>query len=98
MGPGGRRVFLNTALTESLANGATEHPIGAAAVREMTADDLTTPRGWSASVKFAQGAHGWLWFEVFGPTPTGRPTVASRDAPGCTGCHDQGRDRVRSVR
>ena len=92
MGPGGVRIFLNPVLARSIASGDAPHPIGSAAVREMYDKDHVTRVGWSASVKTPEG---WFWFERFDRLP--HPSVASRAAPGCTGCHASGRDQVQTA-
>lgn len=93
MNPSGIRIFLSPALAASVSGGQEAHPVGAAAVREIYGPDHAQRVGWSASIKTADG---WFWYEEF--TRHGRATVAQREAPGCTGCHDGGRDRVQTTR
>lgn len=91
MNPSGIRVFLSPSLADSVARGDGDHPLGAAAVREIFSPDHATRVGWSASVKTE---NGWYWYEEF--DRHGKATVAGSDAPGCTGCHEGGRDLVQT--
>lgn len=96
MAPGGSRVFANPTLADSLAANHASHPIGAAAVRELYAEDLQTLTGYAVMIKVAADpADGWFWFERFLAQP--KPSVAARSAPGCTGCHASEADFVQPM-
>jgi hypothetical protein len=96
---GGAKIFFNDALEDSYAEARDAHPVGSAAVRELYEDDLTSLRGYGLIRKTRDGASdpsAWFWYEAF-DTPTGwSPLVAEHAAPGCTGCHAEGRDFVQS--
>lgn len=87
------RTFVDDTLFASLQAGNAEHPVGAAAVKELYgAGDQV--RGWSVMVKVALGAgdDGWYWYERYDDSVYG-------DGVGdgtCTGCHGSGVDYVRS--
>jgi len=94
---GGARVLFNPLLAASFAAGAQSHPVGAAAVRELYAPDLVTPKGLAMMVKIdpkATDEAGWFWYEIFSFDADAQPTVAQLDAPGCLGCHAAGVDLV----
>jgi hypothetical protein len=88
------RVFVNDLLLESLEEGRTEHPAGAAAVKEIYGPTLVL-RGWAVTVKLqddADNGRGWYWFERVG-------TSVFADGPGqigCSGCHSLGTDYFRT--
>ncbi len=93
-GPHGQvRTFVDPLLAGSLADGATEHPVGAAAVKEL--HDAEGLRGWAVSVKVEEGtdADTWYWYEVFS-TEDNSPVVSDRGASLCAGCHGGGTDYV----
>lgn len=83
--------YVNASLLESLGTGATEHPIGAATVKELYGDDDVVV-GWSAMVKVAGGTGGasWFWYERY------RDSVyaAETDVQLCWGCHEDGVDQI----
>lgn len=87
--------YLNPALEASLRGGAAEHPVGAAAVKELY-DAAGKLNGWAVSVKVAAGraGAGWYWYEVFGTQPDARPVADGAGVPLCFGCHTPGRDYV----
>lgn len=93
----GARVYLSPELAESLRSGATEHPVGAAAVRELMAHDSEEPTGWAINQKIAAGvgAATWSFYEVFSTEVDAAPLVFERGASGCVGCHAEGVDYVR---
>jgi hypothetical protein len=92
-------VFLSDSLVESLLAQNPRHPVGAAAVRELYADDFATMTGYSVIVKLAEPAQAdsWFCFERLHLKPEGDVHVAEPGAPGCSGCHQQGTDFVRST-
>ena len=87
------RTFVDDTLFVSLDAGNDEHPVGAAAVKELYGDGDQV-RGWSVIVKVALGAggDGWYWHEVYDGTVFGDGVGDD----GCTGCHGSGSDFVRS--
>jgi hypothetical protein len=93
----GARVYLSPALSESLRSGATEHPVGAAAVRELIAEGGDEPTGWALNQKVEPGLgpQTWSFYEVFSTEPDAAPLVFERGASGCVGCHAEGVDFVR---
>jgi hypothetical protein len=96
---GGARVYLSPELAASLRAGASVHPTGAAAVRELVdAEDPEHPLGWAYTHKLEpeSGGASWFFYEVFSTKVDAEPLVAERDAPGCVGCHQDGVDHVHS--
>lgn len=96
---GGERLYFNHLLAASVKAGATEHPIGAAAVRELYSGDLRRLKGFALMVKTGPSGpvgEGWFWFEIFGTTAEAEPTVAEHGARGCVGCHAHAVDFVPS--
>jgi hypothetical protein len=93
----GARVYLSPALAESLRSGATVHPVGAAAVRELTQEGGDAPIGWAINqkVESGAGAQTWSFYEVFSTEADALPLVFERGASGCVGCHAEGADFVR---
>lgn len=93
----GARVYLSPTLADSLRSGATVHPIGAAAVRELLAEGSDAPTGWAVNHKLdpGEGPDTWSFYEVFSTEADAEPLVFERAAPGCVGCHAQGVDFVR---
>jgi hypothetical protein len=91
------RVYLSPALADSLRSGATEHPVGAAAVRELIAEGSDVPTGWALNHKLESGvgANGWSFYEVYSTDADAEPLVFERAASGCIGCHADGVDFVR---
>jgi hypothetical protein len=89
----GVRTFVDAALFGSLQAGDPEHPVGAAAVKELYGDGDQI-RGWAVLVKVALGAggDGWYWFEIYDDDVLAEGTGLA----GCTGCHGSGNDFVRS--
>ncbi|MBP6628496.1 MAG: hypothetical protein KA297_03640 [Kofleriaceae bacterium] len=95
-GPHGQvRTFLNAPLDRSLADGAAQHPVGAAAVKELFTDGTLT--GWAVAVRTAPsaGGAGWYWYEVFSTSPGAGPDYAGQGLALCVQCHTRGRDQVR---
>lgn len=96
---GGARVYLAPDLAASLRAGGSSHPGGSVAVREIVdAADPSVMIGWAMihKVEAATGADAWFFYEVFSTDPDAAPLVAERGAPGCAGCHAEGRDFVLS--
>jgi hypothetical protein len=91
---GNVRTFINTALHESLEAGNTEHPMGAAAVKELYGMNGANIRGWSVMVKTEAGSGGarWWWYERYGQTTY----AASQGDDGCVPCHEAGTDHFLS--
>ena len=86
---GGVRTFVDDCLAASLEAGATEHPPGSAAIKQLYGDGDAIV-GYSVMVKVAAGTGDdtWYWFERYGET-------VYADAIGselCTGCHGAGTD------
>lgn len=95
---GGRRVFVDRRLADSLEKGSRVHPVGSSAVREIYDGDLETLRGWSVLIKVedTDDGNGWYFYENFDPDQPESVNVAERGASGCTFCHDDTPDFVRS--
>jgi hypothetical protein len=87
------RVFVNPALHSSLAAGSKEHPVDAAAVKELYGSG-TTILGWSTMRRTQTGSGGqhWWWYEVY----QGKHYAASQGATFCTNCHGAGQDHFLS--
>ncbi len=82
------RTFVNDALFASLTAGAAQHPMGAAAVKELYGGSGNEVRGWTVSVKDAADSAGggnWYWYERY----NGQTYAAGRGVGICTGCHSQ---------
>ena len=92
-GPHGRvRTYFNAALAASVASGSTNHPVGAASVKELfgTADAMI---GWAVLVKtdaVSDKGKGFYWYEII----NGSVVVNGKGVGLCTGCHDKGKDLV----
>ncbi len=87
------RAFINDALFESLSANDTQHPAGAAAVKELYGRTGTTVLGWAVMLKVqddSDDGRGWYWYETFNGSGGG-----GIGDPVCTGCHSEGRDFVR---
>jgi hypothetical protein len=94
-GPHGGKVrtYLNPAILASLSAGDTQHPPGAAAVKELYFNGDTV-RGWAVMVKLqadSDAGRGWYWYELSGSGPP----LQGVGIRVCTGCHSSGRDFVR---
>lgn len=91
---GGVRTYVNTVLLDSLEAGNAQHPIDAAAVKELYGEGGTV-LGYSVTVKIqddSAGGNGWYWYEDFEGT-----VYADGIGDGlCTGCHGDGQDFFRS--
>lgn len=92
---GSVRTFVTPDLAASLAAG-TDHPAGAAAVKELFGDGDTVT-GWAVSVKLAADSadgDGWYWYEVFTTDPSGVAPYQGVGLDLCTDCHAAGDDYV----
>ncbi len=76
------RTYVNSVLFKSLSAGAKDHPVGAAAVKELRSS-LTGPlKGWAITVKTSGGS--WYFYESLSLDGSG--TIY--DNPSfCVGCH-----------
>lgn len=86
------RTFVEPSLVESLAAGNSEHPAGAATVKELYGNGDTV-RGWSVSIKLqddSAAGYGWFWYEMY----QGSVYASGAGARLCTGCHGDGNDYV----
>ncbi|MCH9683384.1 MAG: hypothetical protein K0V04_18250 [Deltaproteobacteria bacterium] len=86
--------FVNNTMLDSLTAGNAEHPMGAAAVKELYGMGNEV-RGWSVSVKLAadsSGGDNWYWYEVYDGQVFGDGDGISL----CTDCHSMGSDYFRS--
>ncbi len=97
-GPHGAvRTYINPALEASLAAQNAEHPVGAAAIKELYSSGGEL-RGWAVSVKVepdSADGDGWYWYEVFSTTDGSNPVADGDGVPLCAGCHgDTGNDYV----
>lgn len=99
-GPHGQqRTFMNTLLAESLEEGATQHPAGAAAVKALYGQDKTMLTGWAVQVKLdadSDAGQGWYWYEILDLRDGATPVADGRDEPLCINCHVAGADFIRS--
>jgi hypothetical protein len=90
------RVFLDATLDMSLKAGRTEHPAGAAAVKEMF-DANGVLEGWAVMVKTradSDGGVGWFWYETTDTEDRTNLVAAGNGVPLCSGCHASGNDLV----
>ena len=87
------RTYFNDVLADSAAAGGTEHPIGAASVKELFDADGERS-GWAVMVKLelGRGGDGWYWYEGVGAAVYADDTGVAL----CTGCHSIGIDSVRT--
>ena len=94
------KVFFSDALAKSLAGDYTDHPQGAAAVKEMFSKTTGKLEGWSVAVKTDKNSDqgkGWFWVEFTSTTDSSKVAVpAGNGVPLCAGCHQTGRDFVLS--
>lgn len=92
------RVFYNDTMSASLKAGSTEHPKGAAIVKEMFDADENLS-GWAVMVKThdrTDDGKGWFWYEVTSTTDSNALAATGNGVTGCSGCHTVGIDMVRS--
>ena len=84
--------FMNPLLVASLNAGNREHPVGAAAVKELYKGGQALV-GWAVIVKVAprsNGGDGFFWFEADG----GRVLSEGVGQPVCAQCHAAGSDFI----
>lgn len=96
-GPHGRvRTFFNSSLATSLGDGSTEHPVGAATIKELFSGESLT--GWAVMVKTEAGAaaDSWYFYEIFSTTDGSSPVADGNGVSLCSGCHSGGSDFVLS--
>ena len=90
-GPHGMvKTFLSSTLDASLLAHNGEHPVGAAAVKELYSSDGRDLIGWSVMVKTADasdGGKGWYWYEITSTTSGANPLANGNGVGLCTGCH-----------
>lgn len=85
---GAVRTFLNDALFASLESGATTHPPGSIAVKELFTDGQRV--GWAVDEKRADGT--WLFYEGFEPQLDQYYFEGTSNL--CASCHASGVDYV----
>jgi hypothetical protein len=89
------RTYVNAALNASLAANNTEHPKGAASVKELYAADSTTLEGWAVLVKnqdASAAGQGYYWYEHFSVTDGSNPAFSGQGLGLCVNCHAPGKD------
>lgn len=99
-GPHGKvRTFYNDLLAGSLQAANTEHPVGAAVVKELYDSAGTELSGWAAMVKTGSGtAEGsWYFYEVLSIVPGTEPVATGQGVAQCAGCHGSGTDYIVST-
>lgn len=92
---GNVRTFVNDALHESIKAGNTQHPVGAASVKELYSGD--TLRGWAVEVKVSDTQNNgsdWYWYEIFSITDNSNPVADGNGVGLCANCHSGGTDFV----
>ena len=94
------KVFVSPLLLKSLDAKATEHPVGAAAVKEIYKDGKHA--GWAVSVKLAPKSNEgkeWYWYEIFSTQPKAKAPYQGVGYRLCRDCHFEGGgvDLVRSL-
>lgn len=86
---GGVRTFVGPCMATSLGAGNDEHPVGAAAVKELYADGDEI-LGWSVMIKTDAGvqAETWWWYEWY----EGGVLAEGQGIGVCANCHSGGSD------
>ncbi|MBX7097462.1 MAG: hypothetical protein K1X89_07110 [Myxococcaceae bacterium] len=84
------RTFVNDALSASLQAGASSHPRGSVAVKELLDAAGTTLTGVAIDVKGEDGT--WVFLEGFAPSFTGYYYRGTQNL--CGNCHRAGQDFV----
>lgn len=94
------QVYYSNKMSESLAAGDEEHPLGAGVVKELFENDAKTLLGWSVYVKTQKDSddgNGYFWVEFLSTTnPNKVPAPAENGSSACVGCHSGGVDYVLS--
>jgi hypothetical protein len=93
-----QRTFFNQRLTDSFETPGAQHPVGAAAVKELYESDNKTLRGWAVQVKVdadSDAGQGWYWYETLN-TDGLDPVADGRGVPLCSNCHLAGEDLILS--
>jgi hypothetical protein len=95
-GPHGGKVrtFVNPSLLASLEAGNAEHPVDAAAVKELWGAGASLG-GWAVMVKTeadSAGGDGWYWYEVYSATDPSSPVADGNGIGLCANCHAGGKD------
>jgi hypothetical protein len=86
--------YLNPVLEASLAQGASQHPPCAAAVKELFIG-TDSVQGWAVYVKVRAGSHGgagFYWFETTSTAAGAEPDYADDGVVVCVNCHRGGAD------
>jgi hypothetical protein len=85
------QIYVNDALFDSLSAGATVHPVGSTAIKELYGSGPNV-RGWAVEIKTGDepDGDGWFWYERY----DGDVFAQSNGAGICTGCHSDGTDYV----
>lgn len=99
IGPHGQvRIFYNDLLAQSLRAANTEHPVGAAVVKELYDSAGTELSGWAAMVKTRSGTSdgSWYFYEVLSVVPGAEPVARGQGVAQCAGCHGGGTDYILS--
>jgi hypothetical protein len=92
------RTYITPSLDASLKANDAEHPIHAAAVKELYLGSATV-QGWAVMVKIqdtSDGGKGWYWYETFNATDPSKYSTAGSGVPLCYNCHAAGEDFFRS--
>ena len=93
-------VFFSDSVVKSLSGDYTDHPKGAAIVKEIYSPDKSKLTGWAVSVKTeekSEGGKGWFWVEFTSTTDSSKQALpAGNGVKLCTGCHLKGKDFVLS--
>ncbi|HMR74202.1 MAG TPA: hypothetical protein PKD61_03790 [Polyangiaceae bacterium] len=84
------RAWVSPTLDKSLTDGATSHPVGAAAVKEFL-DSGGAATGWAVWVKVqsdSAAGQGFYWYETFDAS-TGSAAADGVGVSLCVNCHEQ---------
>ena len=86
------RVHFNPVLAASIRAGASSHPAGSSAVKELLRADGSVA---GHAVMFRDATDGWIWLEGFGPDYRGASYFRG-ESNFCASCHSQGTAFIRS--